>query len=82
MRYHSISNSIGIAVPTVKEWISILETSGLIFILPHYSENFSKRIVKTPKLYFVDTGLLCHLLTIRNVEQLKVHPLPGSIFTT
>lgn len=80
MNYANIANSIGVSVPTIKEWISILETSGLIFILPPYFENFSKRIVKTPKIYFVDTGLLCHLLSIRNVEHLKVHPLLGSIF--
>lgn len=80
MNYANISNSIGISIPTVKEWISILETSGLIYILPPYFKNFSKRIVKTPKIYFVDTGLLCHLLSIRNVEHLKTHPQLGSIF--
>jgi len=82
MNYANIGNAIGISIPTVKEWISILETSGLIYILPPYFENFSKRLVKTPKIYFVDTGLLCHLLSIRSEEQLKVHPLLGSIFET
>jgi uncharacterized protein len=82
MNYTNLSNSLGISVPTVKEWISILETSGLIFILPPYFENFSKRIVKTPKIYFADSGLLCYLLSIRNVGQLKTHPLLGSIFET
>ena len=80
MNYANIGNAIGVSVPTVKEWISILETSGLIYILPPYFVNFSKRIIKTPKIYFVDTGLLCHLLSIRNVEYLKTHPLLGSIF--
>lgn len=80
MNYANIGNAIGVSVPTIKEWISILETSGLIFILAPYFENFSKRIVKTPKVYFVDTGLLCHLLSIRSVEHLKSHPLLGSIF--
>lgn len=80
MNYVNISNAVGVSIPTIKEWISILETSGLIYILPPYFENFSKRIVKTPKIYFVDTGLLCHLLSIRNVEHLKTHPLLGSIF--
>lgn len=78
----NFSNALGISVTTVKEWISLLETSGLIFILPPYFENFSKRIVKTAKLYFVDTGLLCHLLGIREVQHLKTHPLLGSIFET
>jgi uncharacterized protein len=80
MNYANISNSIGVSVPTIKEWISILETSGLIYILPPYFENFSKRIIKTPKIYFVDVGLLCHLLSIRSVDHLKAHPLLGSIF--
>ena len=80
MNYSNISNAVGVSMVTIKEWISILETSGLIFILPPYFENFSKRIIKTPKVYFVDTGLLCHLLSIRNTEHLKSHPLPGSIF--
>jgi hypothetical protein len=82
LNYSDISGALGVSEPTIKEWISILETSGLIFILPPYFENFSKRIVKTPKLFFVDTGLLCHLLSIRNVEHLKTHPLLGQIFET
>lgn len=80
MNFASLSNAVGVSLPTIKEWISILETSGLIFILPPYFENFSKRIVKTPKIYFVDTGLLCHLLSIRSTEHLKAHPLLGSLF--
>ncbi|MBA2368989.1 MAG: ATP-binding protein [Candidatus Protochlamydia sp.] len=82
MNYSNLANSIGISLPAVKEWISLLETSGLIFTLPPYFENFSKRIVKTPKLFFVDTGLLCYLLSIRTIEQLKTHPQLGSIFET
>jgi len=80
--YSDLSNALGIAVSTVKEWISVLETSGIIFILSPYFQNFSKRIVKTPKIYFVDTGLLCHLLSIRTLDHLKTHPLLGSIFET
>lgn len=82
MNYTNLANSLGISEPTVKEWFSILEASGLIFVLPPYFENFSKRIVKTPKIFFTDTGLLCHLLSIRNVDHLKTHPLLGSIFET
>lgn len=82
LNYSDLSNALGISLPTIKEWISILETSGLIFILSPYFENFSKRIIKTPKLYFVDTGLLCHLLSIRSIDQLKTHPLLGNIFET
>ena len=80
--YSDISSALGIAVSTVKEWISILETSGIVFILRPYFENFSKRVVKTPKLYFIDTGILCHLLSIRTTEHLKSHPLIGEIFET
>ena len=54
----------------------------MIVILPPYFENFSKRIVKTPKIFFADTGLLCHLLSIRSLEHLKTHPLLGFIFET
>lgn len=80
MNYANIGNAIGVTIPTIREWISLLETSGLIYILQPYFENFSKRLVKTAKIYFVDTGLLCHLLSIRNIEHLKAHPLLGSIF--
>ena len=82
LNYSDLSSALGIAVSTVKEWISILETSGIIFILRPYFENFSKRIVKTPKLYFIDSGLLCHLLSIRTLDHLKTHPLIGQIFET
>lgn len=80
--YSDFSNSLGISISTVKQWISTLETSGIIFILSPFFENFSKRIVKTPKLYFLDTGLLCHLLSIQSIDHLKTHPLIGWIFET
>jgi len=82
LNYASLAGAVGVSQPTIREWISILETSGLIFILPPYHRNFSKRIVKTPKVYFLDTGVLCYLLGIREAEQLKSHPLIGSIFET
>jgi uncharacterized protein len=80
--YSDLASALGVAVSTIKEWISILETSGIIFILKPFFQNYSKRVVKTPKLYFLDTGLLCHLLSIRTVEHLKTHPLVGWIFET
>jgi uncharacterized protein len=80
--YTDLSNALGISVSTVKEWVSILEKSGIVFLVPPFFQNFSKRIVKTPKLYFIDTGLLCHLLSIQTVEHLKTHPLIGWIFET
>lgn len=75
-----IGNELGINYKTVRSWISILEASFIIFLLqPHY-KNFNKRLVKQPKLYFYDTGLLCALLEIRSEQQLSAHYLRGSIF--
>ena len=82
VNYTAISNAIGVSQPTVKKWLSLLETSGILFLLPPYYRNFKKRIVKTPKLYFTDTGLLCFLLSIRKPEELMNHPLFGNIFET
>lgn len=80
INYASIANAIGISEPTIKRWISLLETSGIIFILQPWFQNISKRVVKTPKLYFTDTGILCYLLSIRDKESLLTHPSFGSIF--
>lgn len=82
INYTSISNSIGISQPTVKKWMSLLETSGIIFVLPPHYKNFKKRLVKTPKLYFSDTGVLSFLLSIRTPDDLISHPLFGNIFET
>ncbi len=82
INYTSISNAIGVSQPTVKKWISLLETSGVVFQLPPHYRNFKKRIVKTPKLFFTDTGILSFLLSIRNPDELISHPLFGNIFET
>ena len=82
LNYTSISNAVGISQPTIKRWISILETSGIVFLLKPYHNNFGKRIIKSPKLYFSDSGLLCFLLGIRSSEDLRTHPLRGNIFET
>lgn len=82
LNYASIANAIGISQPTVKRWISLLETSGIVYILPPYYEIFSRRIIKSPKIYFTDTGLLCFLLSIRKPDELQTHPLFGAIFET
>ncbi len=82
LNYAGISNHIGVSQPTVKKWLSVLETSGIIFILPPHYRNYSKRIVKTPKLYYTDTAVLCYLLSIKSTEHLKSHPLYGNIFET
>lgn len=72
----------GIAGKTALEWISLLEASYIVRRLPPWFSNVSKRLAKTPKLYFMDTGLVCALLGIRSPEQLWTHPLRGAIFET
>jgi len=76
----SIGNDAGVSHNTVKEWISVLEASYITFRLPPHYRNFSKRLIKSPKIYFWDTGLLCWLLKIQSAEQLSIHPLRGAIF--
>lgn len=80
LNMNSMANECGISQPTAKSWISILENSYVVFTLQPFHNNFSKRIVKTPKLYFYDTGLLCFLLKIKSAEQLITHPFKGSLF--
>lgn len=70
----------GVSQPTAKSWLSILESSYIVFLLPPYYENFSKRIVKTSKLYFYDTGLASFLLGLRQPEDLDDPTLIGSLF--
>jgi uncharacterized protein len=82
LNYAAIANAAGVSLPTVKRWISLLETSGIVFLLAPHHRNYAKRVVKTPKLYFIDTGLLCFLLSIRHPGELKGHPLIGPIFET
>lgn len=76
----SLGNEVGINYKTVASWMAVLEASFIVFILRPYHMNFNKRIVKQPKLYFYDTGLLCSLLDINAPEQLKTHYLRGSVF--
>ncbi len=78
----SIAVDAGISQPTAKAWINVLETSFIIFRLPPFFGNLRKRLVKMPKLFFYDSGLVCWLLGIRSAEQLMNHPLRGAIFET
>ncbi len=75
-----LANETGISVLTVKSWLSVLETSGIIFLLKPYYSNYGKRLIKSPKLYFYDTGLICSLIGLQNSTQLELHFLRGSIF--
>lgn len=70
----------GITHNTAKAWLSILEASYIVHLLEPFHVNFNKRIIKTPKLYFWDIGLACHLLSIQGPEQLQMHPLRGQLF--
>lgn len=77
---NSIAADIGVSVPTIKRWVSVLEASYVVHILPAYYGNFGKRFVKTPKIYFTDVGLLAHLLGIREASQVSRDPLFGGLF--
>lgn len=76
----AISNEVAVSNVTVKRWMSILEASYTAFCLHPYFRNIGKRLSKTPKIYFYDTGLVCQLLGITDVSQLQHHPLRGAIF--
>lgn len=78
----SLGGDAGLTHPTVRRWLSILETCFIAYTLRPYFRNIGKRLTKAPKLHFWDSGLLCYLLGIRDPEQLRVHPLRGAIFET
>lgn len=80
LKMTDLSNSLNVAVNTIKTWMAILESSYIIFLLPPYHRNFGKRLLKTPRLYFYDTGLLCHLLGLNDEGKLKSSDKFGSIF--
>lgn len=76
----ALGGDAGVTHNTAKAWLSVLETSFIVFRLNPFSRNLTSRVVKTPKFYFMDTGLLCALIGIRTPEELFTHPLRGSIF--
>lgn len=80
LNLNGLADECGVTHNTARDWMSVLEASYLVFRLQPYHENFSKRIVKQPKLYFYDSGLLCALLGLRNPGQLAQHYLRGGIF--
>jgi predicted AAA+ superfamily ATPase len=71
---------LGVSVPTVSEWLHVLEITGQIIVVPPYFENFGKRLIKSPKIYVMDSGLLCHLLGITTQAELNRSPFLGAIF--
>jgi predicted AAA+ superfamily ATPase len=76
----AVSNEVGVSVPTIKHWLSILAASYVVYLLHPYYTNIGKRLTKTPKLYFYDTGLAAFLLGISTEQQMDVHPLRGALF--
>ncbi|HNA63044.1 MAG TPA: ATP-binding protein, partial [Rhabdochlamydiaceae bacterium] len=76
----SIGNDCGISAHTVRSWLSVLEATYVIFLLQPHHKNFNKRIIKTPKLYFYDTSIACHLLSIQSPKELQTHYLRGHLF--
>ena len=80
VNFNDLARGVGVSHTTVRKWMSILETSYVLFTLKPYFKNYSKRVVKRPKLYFYDTGLLCHLLDIRKGNFTPSHSLWGNVF--
>jgi uncharacterized protein len=80
MDYQALSNAVGVTTKTIKQWLSVLEASYVVVKLPPYFENFGKRVVKSPKYFFADVGLLAYLLGIETPNQVLRDPLLGSIF--
>ena len=80
INYSSLAKDAGISPNTVKEWLNILELSYIIFRLQPYHKNYTKRLIKSPKLYFYDTGVACALLGIENEQDLATHNLKGGLF--
>lgn len=82
LKYDEVSKAIGVSVPTVKAWVSILERSGIVYILRPYSSNFTNRLIKTPKLYFMDTGLCAYLCRWPNAQTLESGAMDGAFLET
>ncbi len=82
LNFSNLAQDCGISHTTARHWLSVLQASSIVYLLEPYHKNFTKRIIKSPKLYFLDTGLACYLLRIRKESELDGHPLYGSIFET
>ena len=80
VNYESLANDTGVSKTTVEQWISVLESSFIIFKLEPYFENYTKRLIKSPKIYFYETGLASYLLGIKNPDQISRDPLVGNLF--
>ncbi len=82
LNYSELANDVGVSQPTIKSWLSILQASGLVYILRPYYNNVSNRFIKTPKVYFMDTGLACYLTGWKTPEVLEGGAMSGNMFET
>ncbi len=82
LNMHSLSNDVGVDSHTIKKWLSVLQATYLIDFVPAYFENFGKQVIKSPKLYFTDVGLVSYLLGIETIAQIDRDPLRGQLFET
>jgi len=82
LNMQSIGNECGVTHNTIKSWLSVLQAGGIVKLLRPWHANLGKRLVKSPKLYFLDTGLACFLLGVQKPEHLVAHPLRGALFET
>ncbi|WP_428054438.1 ATP-binding protein [Candidatus Avelusimicrobium stercoris] len=80
LNMQELASECGVSNPTVKNWLSILESSRIIYLLKPYFKNVGKRLIKTPKVYFTDTGLVAHLLRYKDADTLLKGPVAGAIF--
>ncbi|MFA7175113.1 MAG: DUF4143 domain-containing protein, partial [Kiritimatiellia bacterium] len=80
LNYSSISRDVGVAVNTVKRWVSVLEACRIIYLLPAYYRNLGQRLVKAPKIYFLDSGLVCYLTGLSDRGHLLDGPMAGALF--
>jgi predicted AAA+ superfamily ATPase len=80
VNFSEIGSQIGVSYQTVHRWLNVLQTSYIVYLLRPHHKNYNKRIVKTPKLYFYDTGLACALLNLRRIEDLNLHFAKGALF--
>jgi hypothetical protein len=78
----SLAKELGLSIPTIRSWISLLEASSIVFLLPPFHRNFGKRVIKAPKLYFMDTGLVCYLVGLQSAQHVLDGPMAGALFET
>jgi len=82
LNLNEVASAVGISAPTAKKWLSILKTSGIVYLLPPYYNNLGKRVIKSPKIYFTDTGLCAYLAKWNTVDSLMTGAMSGAYFET